>query len=121
MVLKNKFVVLRHFNYPGRKDRLDVILEGFGFSVTEETPLVKFEAADALNDIQFADYKGNARYSYLMYKGQMSGDRGDVTRVAQGIWYTDTEGNVIFETDTIRRKYRLVLRKITDCEGESHG
>lgn len=111
MKRRNKFVVLSHYNYPGKQDHLDVIIEGFSL-LEEENPLMKFETMDELKAIQTADYKSNVRLRYLTYEGPMNGGRGEIRRVDGGEWYINDQGEIIFNGINISGRYILALRRI---------
>ncbi len=107
---KKSFVVLRHFNCPGKEDHLDVLLEGI--LDREGKPLMKFETPEESNSFTLAQYKDNVRGDYLTYEGPMTGNRGEVKRVESGNWHINRHGEIVFEGERMSGRYNLILRRI---------
>jgi len=109
---RQKFVVLKHFNYPGKKDHLDILIDGLSDFGNPETPLMKFETKDPLDAVSSAQYQGNIRDRYLTYEGPMSGNRGEVKRVDSGEWHMEDQGIMVLEGNTLKSKIYVMLRRV---------
>ena len=101
-----RFAVLRHTGYPGRENHYDILLEVAPGRDPDEPVMVKLESAGPLNrrELQVV-YQGLIRRRYLQYEGPMTGNRGRVRRVDQGVYRLSGNENVRFEGKILKGPY----------------
>ena len=105
---KLKFAILRHFDFPGRDDHFDILLEVSSGEDEQQTALVKFETnSDLASGNLLVEHKGLVRRRYLRYEGPMTGNRGHVERVDRGSYVLRGMECVDFNGVVLRGRYFL--------------
>jgi len=101
-----RFAVLRHTDYPGRQDHHDIVLEVSTGRDPDDIALMKFESTAPLDHSELdVTYQGSIRRRYLHFEGPMSGNRGLVVRVDEGVYRLTGLNRVEFEGTRLRGSY----------------
>jgi len=108
-----RFVILLHETQDNirRPPHFDLMFEHAGVLRTWAT-----EKLPALGETSIGERLADHRLAYLDYEGEISGDRGQVTRVEQGDYdvIEETESNLILRICGAQLKGILTLTALTD-------
>ena len=101
-----RFTVLRHYDYPGKHDHYDILLEILEGEDPEQVALDKLESTtDPASPKIAIDHKGLIRRLYLTFEGPMTKNRGFVRRVDEGVYRLTKSGSLEFDGRILRENY----------------
>ncbi|MBI4170587.1 MAG: hypothetical protein HY514_02750 [Candidatus Aenigmarchaeota archaeon] len=117
-----RYAILFHYDYLGKPNHYDILLEIVEGEGSEQLALDKIETTEVLRSLQAAiviDPKELIRRRYLTYEGPMSGNRGFVKRVDSGTYKLTESDSLEFRGSLLNGRYHfsedathlLILRK----------
>lgn len=116
-----RFAVLFHYDWPDNPDHYDLVLEKELGEDSEEEKLMKFKSEKMPKGKEFfASFERMIRRRYLTYEGPMSGNRGKVRHLDDGLYRQIDYETVEFNGKKLKGVYLLdcicpTYRKIEDA------